>query len=186
MKIEKDFFLRDVLDVAPDLIGKKLVRVIDGLRSEYYITEVEGYRGEEDLACHASKGRTRRTEVMFHEGGKLYIYFIYGIYHMLNIVAGPEGLPQAVLIRGVKGVEGPGKLTRALKIDQSFYGEEIYNSNRLWIEDGLRNPDYITLPRVGINYAGEYWISRMWRWKLNEFKGSGLMDAIRPVKNSKI
>ena len=173
MKIEKDFFVRDVLDVAPDLIGKKLVRMIDGRRKEDYITELEAYRGKEDLACHASKGRTRRTEVMFHGGGKLYIYFIYGMYHMLNIVAGPEGLPQAVLIRGVNGLDGPGKLTRALKIDQSFYGEEIYKSNRLWIEEGISNPDFVRLPRVGINYAGQHWISKMWRWKMNEVTVSG-------------
>ena len=168
MKTGKDFYFRDVLDVAPDLIGKKLVRFIDGQLKEYYITEVEAYRGTEDLACHASKGRTKRTEIMYHEGGGIYIYFIYGMYYMLNIVTGREGSPQAVLIRGVKGIDGPGKLCRELGIDLSFYGEPIYESNRIWIEDGIESPGFVIMPRIGVDYAGEYWRDMKWRWKLED------------------
>lgn len=141
---------------------------MDGHLREYYISEVEAYRGEEDLACHASKGRTSRTEIMYHEGGKLYIYFIYGMYHMLNVVTGPEGFPQAVLIRGVSGIEGPGRLTRDLKIDKSFYGESLYESDRIWIGNGIERPGIIASKRIGVEYAGEYWAERQWRWCLNK------------------
>ena len=99
--------------------------MIDGSVSRYMITEVEAYRGIEDLACHASKGRTLRTEIMFQEGGCLYMYFIYGMYWMLNIVTGGKDDPQAVLIRGVEGYSGPGRLTKSLGIDKSYYGEDI-------------------------------------------------------------
>ena len=101
-RLSGDFFLRDVLEVAPELIGKILVRQYDGsmiLRRR--IVDVEAYRGREDLACHASKGRTDRTEVMFRTGGLLYVYLIYGMYWMLNIVTGAKDDPQAVLIRGL-------------------------------------------------------------------------------------
>jgi len=93
-RLGHDFYLRDVLELAPDLLGKKLVRRISGQIFEYVITEVEAYRGSEDLACHASKGRTARTEAMYMEGGHIYMYFIYGMYWMFNIVASGEGVPQ--------------------------------------------------------------------------------------------
>ena len=81
------------------------------------------------------KGRTPRTEIMFHEGGRLYIYLIYGMYWMLNVVTGEENNPQAVLIRGVENFPGPGKITKALGIDRSFYGEDLVTSERIWFED---------------------------------------------------
>lgn len=165
-RLNSDFYREDVLTVAPALIGMKLIRIKEYTIHEYIITEVEAYRGMEDLACHASKGRTRRTEVMFHEGGKLYIYLIYGMYFMLNIVTGQAGSPQAVLIRALEGINGPGKLTRALEIDKSFYGESLINSKRIWIEKGVENPSFINSPRIGINYAGEYWKGKMWRWSI--------------------
>ena len=108
-RLPLDFYLRDVLEVAPALIGKLLVRRFeDGRIEKYRIIETEAYRGVEDRACHASKGRTPRTNVMFHEGGRVYVYLIYGMYWMLNLVAGHEGEPHAVLIRGVEGFSGPG------------------------------------------------------------------------------
>jgi len=118
----RGFYTRDVLEVAPDLIGKFLI-ISYGHSPErrFIITEVEAYRGTDDKACHASKGRTARTEVMFHAGGKIYVYFVYGMYWMLNIVTGENNDPQAVLIRGVEGISGPGRVTRELKIDGSFY-----------------------------------------------------------------
>nr|MQY80600.1 DNA-3-methyladenine glycosylase [Bacteroidota bacterium] len=111
-KLGKSFYNRDVLTVAPELLGKVLVRKFDnGIISRFVIEEVEAYRGKEDLACHASKGRTSRTEIMYHEGGKIYVYLVYGMYWMLNIVTGENSIPQAVLIRRIEGFSGPGKLT---------------------------------------------------------------------------
>ncbi len=170
-RIGTEFFSRDVLEVAPGLIGKWLVRVPDKgtetgnervIRS--MITEVEAYRGEQDLACHARTGRTMRTEIMYHEGGHLYVYLIYGMYWMLNIVTGQADVPQAVLIRGLQDVTGPGRLTRYLKIDKSFYGVNLANSPVIWLEDDGINHDFETRPRIGVDYAGDYWKSRQWRY----------------------
>ena len=122
----QSFFSRDVLEVAPQLPGKTIGRIIHGERKEFIITEVEAYRGTEDLACHASKGRTRRTEIMYHEGGHIYMYLIYGMYWMLNIVTGTADNPQAILVRSLQGVQGPGRVSRALELDGSFYGEKIF------------------------------------------------------------
>jgi len=164
-KLSRDFFIRDVLDVAPDLIGKNLViKFPDGTVGRYIVTEVEAYRGSEDKACHAFKGRTSRTEIMFHEGGRLYIYFIYGMYWMLNIVTGKENDPQAVLIRGVENIDGPGKLTRSLGIDRSYYGEDLVTSERIWIENDGFTPIVKNGQRIGIEYAGEPWKSKPWRY----------------------
>ena len=123
----------------------------------YMVTEVEAYRGSEDKACHASKGRTARTEIMYHEGGRLYVYLIYGMYWMLNVVTGGENNPQAVLIRGVENLPGPGKLTRSFGIDRTFYGEDLTISDRIWFEDSGVKPIIKTGERIGIDYAGEYW-----------------------------
>lgn len=165
MRLSSEFFTRDVLDVAPDLLGKKLVRKFDnGDVKEFLITEVEAYRGKDDLACHASKGRTPRTEIMFHQGGYIYVYLIYGMYWMLNFVTGKKDIPQAVLIRGIEGYNGPGKLTKALEIDKPFYGENLLKSKKLWIEDGIENVSYTTTPRIGIDYSGEIWKNKPWRF----------------------
>jgi DNA-3-methyladenine glycosylase len=164
-RLSKEFFIRDVLDVAPELIGKNLViRLQDETYARFQITEVEAYRGAEDKACHAYKGRTRRTEIMFHEGGRLYVYFVYGMYWMLNVVTGQKDIPQAVLIRGVENYSGPGKITRTFGIDQTFYGEDLDKSVRLWFEDAGVTPDVKAGPRIGINYAGDYWKTRPWRY----------------------
>lgn len=158
------FFQRDALLVAPELLGKLLVRSYeDGTISRFRITEVEVYRGEEDLACHASKGRTKRTEVMYHNGGKIYVYLIYGIYWMLNLVTNTESFPAAILIRGVKGINGPGKLGKALLLDQSFYGKIIQKRSSLWLEDDGVVHSFMTTPRIGIDSAGE-WKSKLWRF----------------------
>jgi DNA-3-methyladenine glycosylase len=165
IRLTREFFIRDVLEVAPDLIGKKIVvRTGDGLYERYLVTEVEAYRGEEDRACHASKGRTARTGVMYSEGGRLYVYLIYGMYWMLNVVTGSINNPQAVLIRGVETLTGPGKLTRKLGIDKSFYGEDLTISDRIWFEESGVSPVIRTGERIGIDYAGEYWSSMQWRY----------------------
>lgn len=163
-RIERDFFCRDVLEVAPDLLGKEIVLRDLSRCEKIIITEVEAYRGEEDLACHASKGRTPRTEIMYHAGGHLYIYLIYGMYWMLNIVAGKTDEPQAVLIRGIKNCSGPGRLTRLLGIDKSYYGEDLIASDRIWINDTGLNIPFETTPRIGIDYAGEIWKNKKWRF----------------------
>jgi DNA-3-methyladenine glycosylase len=166
--IRRDFFTRDVLEVAPDLIGKILVITTSRMQERrFMITEVEAYRGREDKACHASKGRTARTEIMFHEGGRVYVYFVYGMYWMLNIVTGREDDPQAVLIRSVEGITGPGRVTRELGIDGSFYGEDITISGRIRIEDIGILATFVTQTRVGVDYAGEPWKSKPWRYLVN-------------------
>lgn len=163
-RLEQPFFLGDVLDIAPSLLGKKIVRNIENTRKEYLITEVEAYRGTEDLACHASKGRTNRTEIMFSEGGHIYMYLVYGMHWMFNIVTGPLNNPQAILIRSVKSAKGPGRVTRELCMDKSFYGERIFDSGRIWIEDGITPAIIHSSQRIGVDYAGDYWGKLPWRY----------------------
>jgi len=137
------------------------------MKSTYVISETEAYRGGEDLACHASKGRTPRNEVMFGKGGHLYIYLIYGMYWMMNVVTGDKGIPQAVLFRGLREASGPGRLTRLVGVDRNFYGEDLVLSDRIWIEESGSTPSYRAGPRVGIDYAGEPWRSMPWRFLMN-------------------
>ncbi len=165
-KLDASFFQRDVLEVAPDLIGKTLVRQFDnGQILRFQITETEAYRGSEDLACHASKGRTPRTEVMYHCGALIYVYLIYGMYWMMNFVSGEQDNPQAALIRGLSNIYGPGKITKLLGIDKSFYGEDMSVSTRIWVENTDSRVIYSENPRIGINYAGE-WCDKPWRYTL--------------------
>jgi DNA-3-methyladenine glycosylase len=166
LKLPLDFFSRDVLVVAPELLGKILVRKFnDGRTERFRITEVEAYRGEEDKACHAHKGRTRRTEVMYHSGGKIYVYLIYGMYWMLNIVTGKENEPQAALIRGLENVSGPGRVGKALQLDAGFYGETLL-SERIWLEYAAPVLQYETTHRIGVDYAAE-WKEKAWRFVIS-------------------
>ena len=150
--------------MAPGLISKNLIISRAGIAESFKITEVEAYRGEEDQASHARFGKTSRNAIMYGEGGYLYIYLIYGIYWMLNIVTGPADCPQAILVRGLENFSGPGVLTRALGIDKSYHGEDLVSSARIWIEDSDEAPLVLQKPRVGINYAGEPWVSHAWRF----------------------
>ncbi|MBK3517368.1 DNA-3-methyladenine glycosylase [Carboxylicivirga marina] len=171
-RLGKEFYQRDVLIVAKELLGKVLVRRFEGRGEErFVISEVEAYRGEEDAACHAHKGRTSRTEIMYHAGGKVYVYLIYGMYWNLNIVTGSECEPQAVLIRGVKKISGPGRLGRYLKLDKSFYGDSLSESNRLWIEEPVVKSKiaFESTERIGIDYAPYKWRSKKWRFVLKDF-----------------
>lgn len=167
-RISNEFFINnDALFVAENLLGKTLVRKFeDGTTLRAAITETEAYFGEDDLACHASKGRTPRTDVMFADGGKIYVYLIYGMYWMLNFVTGEENHPQAVLIRGVENCIGPGRVGKLLQLDKSFYGENLETSDRLWIENSETKGKIITTPRIGIDYAGEIWKNKPWRFVL--------------------
>ncbi len=165
VRLPNSFFRRDVLKVSPELLGKVLVRRYDdGIIQRFKITETEAYRGAEDLACHASKGRTPRTEVIYYNGGLVYVYLIYGMHWMLNFVAGKENEPYAVLIRGIEGVSGPGRVGKVLELDKSFYGEDLAVSNRMWVEDGEKPTKIVTSPRIGIGYAGEPWTTHHWRF----------------------
>ena len=167
-RLGREFYQQDVLQVAPGLIGQHLVRIFpDGSKSTYVISETEAYRGGEDLACHASKGKTPRTEVMFGEGGHLYMYLIYGMYWMLNVVTATVDVPQAVLFRGLREISGPGRLTRLIGVDKEYYGEDLVGSDRIWIEESGVHPDYVTGPRVGIDYAGDPWKDMPWRFLIN-------------------
>jgi DNA-3-methyladenine glycosylase len=167
-RLERNFFARDVLEVAPELLGKVLtVKSENDLIRRFIISETEAYRGSDDKACHAFRGRTPRTEIMYHEGGKLYVYFVYGMYWMLNIVTGKENDPQAVLIRGLENYPGPGRVTKLLGINRTFYGEDLIASDRIWIEESGITPAYKTGPRVGVDYAGEPWRSNPWRFYNN-------------------
>jgi DNA-3-methyladenine glycosylase len=163
----RSFYTRNALTVARELIGQSLTRRFpDGTEKTYLITETEAYLGEEDLACHASKGRTKRTEIMYHEGGHVYVYLIYGMYWMLNVVTGPADHPQAVLIRGISGLNGPGKLTRALGITKELYGEDLVHSTNLWIGKREGPVKIKKTSRVGVDYAGKYWAAKPWRFVL--------------------
>lgn len=157
----------DALYLAQDLLGKHLVRDFGNgkiLRSP--IVETEAYLGTEDLASHASKGRTPRTEIMFVKGGYIYAYLIYGVHWLLNIVTGPADHPQAVLIRGVEGIIGPGRVGKTIQLDHSFYGEDLGNSPRIWIEDHNMAGEIVASPRIGVDYAGELWKNKLWRFEL--------------------
>lgn len=162
-KLPLDFFRRDVLEVAPDLLGKYLVRKMDnGDIIRLMITDVEAYRGEEDKACHASRGKTPRTETLYLEGGHIYVYLIYGLHWLLNIVTGDKEQPQGVMIRAVEGIYGPGRVGRYLQLDISLRGQLI-TGEHLWIEDSDIHRSYKTAPRVGIDYAEE-WKDKPWRF----------------------
>jgi DNA-3-methyladenine glycosylase len=164
-RLKSSFFRRRVLEVAPELLGKIIVRKFEDNRIErFVITEVEAYSGDGDLACHASKGKTARNEVMFREGGQVYVYFIYGMYWMLNFVTGEENDASAVLVRGVQRISGPGRVGKALQLDKSFNGENLFTSERIWLENAETVEKFTTSPRIGIDYAGEPWISKPWRF----------------------
>lgn len=166
MRLGREFFLRDALEVAPELVGKTLVSSLPGAQERrLVITETEVYRGVEDSACHAHRGRTKRTEMLYRPGGAVYVYLCYGIHWLLNVITGPEDFPQGVLIRACEGFEGPGKLTKYLGITGAQNGIDICSSPLLRIEDEGRMDDITTDKRVGIAYAEEADRERLWRFK---------------------
>lgn len=163
MKLDYDFYHRPCLEVARDLVGKVLVCGDQKLR----ISETEAYVGEGDTACHAHKGKTRRTEVMYMEAGAIYIYLCYGIHWLLNIVTGKENEPEAVLIRACVDADGPGKLTKKLGITGDFNRQSICGDNLYIIDDGFQC-DVTTDKRVGIAYANPEDQARPWRFKIKK------------------
>lgn len=188
--LPQSFYARDTLLVARDLLGMRLVRMLDGQRLSGVIVEAEAYIGEEDQACHAKAGRTPRTAVMYGDPGRAYVYFTYGMHWMLNVVTQQAGFPAAALLRaiavdegqevvsrrrpGVKArdwTNGPGKLCQALGITGALNGIDLtHREDGLWIEAGQSVPDTQVLsgPRVGIGNVPEPWLSKPWRFRLSE------------------
>jgi DNA-3-methyladenine glycosylase len=179
-----EFFHRSAVIVGRDLIGKYLMRRIDGQTIALQITETESYEGLDDMASHAyrKKGKTARNAVMFGPPGTIYVYFTYGMHWMLNIVCGPVDHPAAVLIRGVEGVIGPARLTKYLHIDKMLNVKRLGKITGLWIANNDDSKDdsllssrtsnkpnqlkIIKTPRIGIAYAGPVWSKKLYRFVL--------------------
>ena len=186
MILSRDFYNRPTLTVARELIGARLVRILDGVKLVGFITETEAYISEKDLACHAKAGRTPRTAVMYEEPGHAYVYFTYGNHWMLNVVTEREGFPAAVLIRAIQPIEGieimlerrsgrdtlgPGKLTQAMGITKNENGVDLTRTTGgLWIEVGVNVPNSRVTkgPRVGLNNTPEPWLSKPWRFRTTD------------------
>jgi DNA-3-methyladenine glycosylase len=188
MPLSRSFYNRPTLTVARELIGARLVRILDGVKLVGLITETEAYIGETDLACHAKAGQTPRTAPMYGTPGHAYVYFTYGNHWMLNAVTEREGFPAAVLIRAIQPIEGmnvmlerrqgrdtfgPGKLTQALGITKSENQADLTGTaSGLWIEAGVQVPNSRVTkgPRVGLNNTPEPWLSKPWRFKVKDWK----------------
>ena len=170
-RLPREFYLQDTLTVARALIGMHLVHRVGGERRIGRIVETEAYLGPEDQAAHSARGRTARTEVMFGPPGHAYVYLIYGMWHCLNVVTGPEGVAHAVLLRALEPLEriesrtsGPGLLCQAMGIDRGANGVDLCGA-QLWIEPPRRvRPVRIgRSARIGVDYAGA-WAARPWRF----------------------
>lgn len=180
------FFEQATEAVARDLLGKVLVRTVDGVDCAGRIVDVEMYLGEGDRACHAARGRTQRNEVMFWRAGHAYVYFVYGMHYCFNIVTEKEGFPAAVLVRALEplsGIElmeqrrrtqkrelltsGPARLTQALGIDRTSNGIDLTSSAELGVfEDGFKKGKILKGPRIGVDYAGKD-AKLLWRFGLS-------------------
>ena len=165
-RLTYDFFHRHALEVAPDLVGKLLIHNGTALR----ISETEAYCGESDTACHAHKGRTKRTEVLYKDAGTIYIYLCYGMHWLMNVITGDTDDPQGVLIRACVDAEGPGKLTKKLGITGEQNRGSIVTSDTLWIADDGFQCSVRTDKRVGIGYASQEDQNKPWRFILDAEK----------------
>jgi DNA-3-methyladenine glycosylase len=183
LKLRRSFFRRPAVELARDLIGTILVRHVRGKVLRARIVETEAYIGPHDLASHASKGRTGRTEILFGPPGHAYVYLIYGIYDMLNIVASHEEDPQCVLIRGALSLDGwnadlsgPGKLTRGMRITRAQNGLDLTGDSLYLVADPAYQPRLLTTKRIGIDYAKE------WKEALLRFVDGSLVARRSRVK----
>ncbi len=186
--LPRSFYNRPTLTVAREVLGARLVRILDGVKLVGLITETEAYIGEVDLACHAKAGWTNRTAPMYGAPGHAYVYFTYGNHWMLNAVTEKEGRPAAVLIRAIQPIEGvevmmarrhgrdtfgPGKLTQAMGITKSENTVDLTESGSgLWIEAGVNVPNKSVTkgPRVGLNSTPEPWLSKPWRFLVKNWR----------------
>lgn len=194
-KLPKSFFLQDdILAISKELLGKYLVTKFQGVQTAGRIVETEAYDGTSDRASHAYKHkRTKRTEVMFQEGGVAYVYLCYGIHHLFNIITSKKDVPHAILIRAVEPVEGidtmrkrrnkdkvqrnltagPGTVSQALGISIAFHGTSlVQKKNKIWLEDrgeSIAEQAIISGPRVGIDYAGDD-VNLPWRFRIKDNK----------------
>jgi DNA-3-methyladenine glycosylase len=192
----RPFFERQTLIVAKDLLGKYLVREDETGLLRGRIVEVEAYVGPEDRASHASRGRTKRTDVMFGPPGIAYVYLIYGMHHCFNVVTERTGYPAAILVRAVEAeeangsakarpvlVDGPGRVCRWLHIDRCHDGLDVTTGQSLWMEDrGDRIADHriLCFPRIGVDYAGE-WAAKPWRFRVEGFSSAA---GLKPSRKS--
>jgi DNA-3-methyladenine glycosylase len=180
MILKRNFYKRPTLEVAQDLLGCTLVRRIGKKEMRAMITEAEAYIGEDDLASHASRGRTPRTELMYGQAGHAYVYMVYGMHHCLNVVTEKEGFPAAVLIRSIamEGMayaksNGPGKLCKLLEIDRALNGCDITRNEKLWIEKGRIRKDskeVVAGQRIGVDWA-KHCSQYPWRFTLSAHAG---------------
>ncbi|PIW92623.1 MAG: DNA-3-methyladenine glycosylase [Candidatus Nealsonbacteria bacterium CG_4_9_14_3_um_filter_35_11] len=200
MRLKRNFYKKNTLKVAQDLLAKYIVRVFEGKKIIGQIVETEAYIGPRDKASHGFGGKiTQRNRAEYLIGGYVYIYLVYGMYWQLNITAGLAGRPECVLIRALEPISelkvkssafalrasagrqnskilknltnGPGKLCSYLKLDKSFYGEDLVKSKRIWLEDRgekVKPSQIITKKRIGIDYAGTYWANKKWRFYIKD------------------
>ncbi len=184
-------FNRPTLQVARSLLGKFIVRRIGRATIAGMITEVEAYKGPRDLAAHSARGRrTARVEPLYGDGGTVYVYFIYGIHWMLNFATAGKDFPEGVLIRGVLAdpfgeatyLAGPGRVTQYLKIDKALDGKDATISRQIWIEDrgvGIPAKRIQRGPRIGVDYAGDYWAARPWRFWIDSETAKSSAESLR-------
>ena len=177
-KLRRGFYTRPTLTVAKELLGKYIVRRIGKKELVGKIIETEAYIGPKDKASHAYGGKvTPRNQAEYLVGGHIYIYLVYGMYWQLNISTSEAGKPECVLIRALDSnlknlASGPGKLCRYLKLDKSFYAEDLTKSKRIWLEDRsdlpvkIKPSQVVATKRVGIDYAGPHWANKKWRFLL--------------------
>lgn len=184
-RLKREFFIQPTLKVAQELLGKYIVRKINRKTLVGRIVETEAYIGPKDKASHSFGGRiTPRNKIEYLKGGYCYIYLVYGMYWQFNITTEKENKPECVLIRALEPVNGllelknltngPGKLCRWLKLDKSFYGEDLTQSPRFWLEDRsdklsekVKKSQIVKAKRIGIDYAKEYSL-KPWRFYISE------------------
>ncbi len=165
-RLDESFYRQDVLHVAPQLVGKLVCRRLeDGTILQGRILEAEAYRGQEDLACHARHGKTSRCAPLFENGGISYVYLVYGLHWLFNVVTGDKDQPQAALVRALhKPLDGPAKWTKAYGITKAQNGLDLIQGEEMWLLDDGYRPVLKTLPRVGIDYAPSPWKEIPWRF----------------------
>lgn len=172
-RLKRPFYARPALTIAKDILGKRIIRRYRGKKIIGNIVEVEVYYSVKDRASHAFGGKlTKRNRAEYLEGGHVYIYLVYGMHWQFNISTGQEGHPECILIRAVEPLQGfkdregsgPGKFCKVFKLNKSFYGEDLTESKRLWLEESGEKVNIKRGPRIGIDYAGPYWSKVPWRF----------------------